>query len=222
MGGCKDGCTCGRHREGKPFDASLTYDERKRAHETPEQREHHRAGRKAYYQVNREVMLGRAGEYYTKNRDEILVTNRRKYNENREHYRLQRRIWVANNPEKAKESDRVWSKKNRLAHPGITVKEAERQARRRAKLKAGEGFTHDERHAYWEAKDIDPKVCTYCDLHIENWETSQADHVIPLTRSGTHTLDNVMPCCFLCNCSKNDRLLYVEWTPLNMRLRNVS
>jgi 5-methylcytosine-specific restriction endonuclease McrA len=44
--------------------------------------------------------------------------------------------------------------------------------------------------------------CQYCGLQAEN-----IDHVIPRSRGGTHTWENVVACCRRCNTRKEDRLL---------------
>lgn len=33
------------------------------------------------------------------------------------------------------------------------------------------------------------------------------DHVIPLSRGGDHSIDNIVPSCFSCNASKGNKLL---------------
>jgi 5-methylcytosine-specific restriction endonuclease McrA len=52
--------------------------------------------------------------------------------------------------------------------------------------------------------------CQYCNEPAEN-----IDHVIPRSRGGTHTWDNVVAACRPCNARKMDRLLHET----NMRLR---
>jgi len=52
--------------------------------------------------------------------------------------------------------------------------------------------------------------CQYCHAAAEN-----IDHVIPRSRGGTHTWDNVVAACRSCNARKEDRLLH----EINMRLR---
>jgi 5-methylcytosine-specific restriction endonuclease McrA len=52
--------------------------------------------------------------------------------------------------------------------------------------------------------------CQYCHATAEN-----IDHVIPRSRGGTHTWDNVVAACRACNARKEDRLLH----EINMRLR---
>lgn len=52
--------------------------------------------------------------------------------------------------------------------------------------------------------------CQYCNSAAEN-----IDHVIPRSRGGTHTWDNVVAACKACNARKEDRML----SEINMRLR---
>jgi 5-methylcytosine-specific restriction endonuclease McrA len=44
--------------------------------------------------------------------------------------------------------------------------------------------------------------CQYCGAQAEN-----IDHVVPRSRGGTHSWDNVVACCRRCNTRKEDRLL---------------
>ncbi len=44
--------------------------------------------------------------------------------------------------------------------------------------------------------------CQYCGADAEN-----IDHVVPRSRGGTHTWDNVVAACRACNARKEDRLL---------------
>jgi 5-methylcytosine-specific restriction endonuclease McrA len=51
--------------------------------------------------------------------------------------------------------------------------------------------------------------CQYCDRAAEN-----IDHVVPRSRGGTHSWDNVVASCRACNSRKEDRLL----SELDLRL----
>lgn len=50
--------------------------------------------------------------------------------------------------------------------------------------------------------------CVYCDGAFQ-----EIDHFIPLSKGGTHSLDNLVPSCMFCNRSKNNRLFGTEWLP---------
>ena len=45
--------------------------------------------------------------------------------------------------------------------------------------------------------------CQYCGAAAEN-----IDHVVPRSRGGTHTWENVVAACRPCNTRKEDRLLH--------------
>jgi len=49
----------------------------------------------------------------------------------------------------------------------------------------------------------DEHRCQYCSRRAEN-----LDHVVPRSRGGEHTWDNVVACCARCNTVKRDRLLH--------------
>jgi len=56
----------------------------------------------------------------------------------------------------------------------------------------------------------DNHKCQYCQAAAEN-----IDHVVPRSRGGTHTWDNVVAACKPCNARKEDRML----SEISMRLR---
>ncbi|MGH9148759.1 MAG: HNH endonuclease [Acidimicrobiales bacterium] len=56
----------------------------------------------------------------------------------------------------------------------------------------------------------DSHHCQYCGAAADN-----IDHVVPRSRGGTHTWDNVVAACRPCNARKEDRLLHET----HMRLR---
>lgn len=49
-------------------------------------------------------------------------------------------------------------------------------------------------------RDLVPDDCAYCGTACESW-----DHVIPMSRGGANTLDNLVPCCWPCNQDKGNR-----------------
>jgi len=49
--------------------------------------------------------------------------------------------------------------------------------------------------------------CTYCG----SAEKLTADHIVPLTRGGTHDPSNLTACCIPCNTAKGNKLLH-EWS----------
>ena len=64
---------------------------------------------------------------------------------------------------------------------------------------------HRLRLAQWES---DPH-CAYCKRHLFP-EQATLDHILPLTRGGNHSDDNLVLSCQPCNASKADRELEAE------------
>jgi hypothetical protein len=59
------------------------------------------------------------------------------------------------------------------------------------------------------------RCCAYCEQPIEG--LPDPDHVVPLSRGGSNSITNVLPCCSPCNSDKRDLLLH-EWAADRERL----
>ena len=127
--------------------------------------------------------------------------------EQRQQERDRIRNWEKANPERVKAS----AKKYREG-TGRQAKYEEYQRRRALLTNAPcDGHTTKELHAHWLHHGLDPKICSYCDAPITA-KVSVGDHVVPLSKGGSHTVGNLVPCCLSCNSSKADKILHKEWT----------
>ena len=61
---------------------------------------------------------------------------------------------------------------------------------------------------WWQQKTASGK-CYYCDSFVGIKELTM-DHLVPLSRGGRSTKDNLVPCCKECNTKKRT-MLPVEW-----------
>jgi 5-methylcytosine-specific restriction enzyme A len=61
---------------------------------------------------------------------------------------------------------------------------------------------------WWQQKTA-PGRCYYCGQTVAHRELTM-DHLVPLTRGGRSTKDNLVPCCKDCNNQKKT-LLPIEW-----------
>ena len=79
---------------------------------------------------------------------------------------------------------------------------ATQQRRRAAKLAAPRvDFTAAE----WEQlKQQYHNQCAYCDATVSLTQ----DHIVPLSKGGSHTLTNILPACQSCNSRKGNRSVY--------------
>ncbi len=187
-----------------------------------------------YYEKHREKIKARSRKYGADNREAVRKQKRDRYRANPDLRRVtveRARKWSEANPERVLEARRRWlqenpEKRRAAVHKYYKANPEKRVAasqRRRAALAGVEcdGHTIPELHEYWRARGIDPKRCTYCDAWYRqwknNWKTSAGDHVLAIDNGGSHTMDNIVPCCITCNQSKGARLLHIEWWPINMK-----
>jgi 5-methylcytosine-specific restriction endonuclease McrA len=89
--------------------------------------------------------------------------------------------------------------------------------RRRAR-KAGNGvFVISDR----DQARLDASACVQCG----SWDQLEEDHIIPISRGGSHGIGNLQVLCLVCNRSKNNKL-QVEWLvargELDERIRSAS
>lgn len=122
-------------------------------------------------------------EYYAllEDKEQILMKNRRWYEENRERHRELYNRWRQENPLRSAEMCR-------------------RHAARKRDTAIGEvRYEHIlERDGYW---------CYICESDILPHHSIDFDHVIPLSREGVHTEENIKVTHAVCNRRKNDKLL---------------
>jgi 5-methylcytosine-specific restriction endonuclease McrA len=57
-----------------------------------------------------------------------------------------------------------------------------------------------------ELKKLYSSSCFYC----SSTENIHADHLVPISRGGQHSIGNLLPACQKCNLSKGSKLL-IEW-----------
>ena len=84
-------------------------------------------------------------------------------------------------------------------------------AKRRSKLK--DGITTKELIS-WQSEQV--PICVYCG----STEPLTIDHVTPLSKGGTHTIDNLALACKSCNSSKNSNNL-IYWLATKQQLVEV-
>lgn len=66
-----------------------------------------------------------------------------------------------------------------------------------------------QRHAFRDwLRSVDPH-CLYCGRHLKAKGTT-LDHVVPISRGGTHHIGNLALACLLCNAAKRERTP-AEW-----------
>lgn len=138
------------------------------------------------YQANAEAERERNRRYHALNADKVAELNRRWRAANRERHHELTKKWYRENPERAAE---IWRDKS---------------GRRREQIKSTRTGPID----YQRLLEESQMICYLCNESLPgeggliHW-----DHVIPLSRGGTHTQDNIRPTHEPCNLKKGAKIL---------------
>jgi len=175
-----------------------------------ERRERHRARSRAWALKNPDYQK----EYYRANKERILRERRPANEEDAERQRGWNRRHRARCPDKVRAAARLY----REEHPGESLERARRYrqtakgrataARRDAKRRAILGdtectLTHEE----WEQiLERNKHRCYYCGKKLKRLTM---DHVVPLSKGGKHTKENIVPACKSCNSRKYNHLWFL-------------
>lgn len=167
-----------------------------------------------YREANRETLRERNARWKAKNREAHLSRRRALYAQNAETERAKRKAYVEANRESVRASLRRSYKK----------RAPERRKRRRDYVRRNwfvligaryEALARKYRfdpvntltEQEWQAiVDAHDGLCAYCKTDRGN----TIDHVLPVSRGGQHTKDNVLPACTSCNSSKGNKTVE-EW-----------
>jgi 5-methylcytosine-specific restriction endonuclease McrA len=199
--------TCTKCGETKPLEA---FNRHRRAKDG--RQAHCRECFAAYYAANRERTIALSASWRASNGERYATNQAAWYAANRERVAAQNAAWYAANRERAAATDAAYRAANpereaarqaawRKANP---EKDQEKRSRRRARLLGADAtLTAEQWHARLALWNYACAVCgSASDLHM--------DHIVPLSRGGAHTAENVWPLCARHNLSKGARDL-LSW-----------
>lgn len=152
-----------------------------------------------YYQKNKDSLIAYQHEYSTNNKDKIRSRKKEYYQKNKEYIKAHVKEYRHNNPELMKERDRLKYENNKERYFEY--------ARRRDALKRGASQTEKIPSNIKDIlKEQQNDLCGICDNVVEENQVSHIDHIIPLSRGGSHTMDNLQYAHAGCNLSKGNKL----------------
>jgi 5-methylcytosine-specific restriction endonuclease McrA len=160
---------------------------------------------KSYRQTNAEAITAKAKEWAKKNPEKIAAQNRAYQGANRKSISANKKAYYQANLEESrayrqvnKEKLAAQNKEWRKAHPeNISLI----RQRRRALGLSNDVF----RVTPKEMGRLYALPCAYC-----GFPSKHVDHVIPVSRGGTHGIGNLTGACASCNLSKGSKLI-TEW-----------
>jgi 5-methylcytosine-specific restriction endonuclease McrA len=144
-------------------------------------------------------MLEKSKTYYRDNREKMVQWHRTYYAKHNKEENARVTKWRNDNLVKAKEQEA----KYRHSDARKIVARNYRH-KRRAQEGKGSGITNRQWNDILKMYNF---RCAYCGIQ----GNMTIDHVIPLSKGGEHSIENIVPACVECNCRKNASL---GWKPL--------
>lgn len=138
-------------------------------------------------------------EWHDNNRERFNANSRKNYRKGGAEARRKRVIIVTRYQKKHPEKVRYWTKLYKKNNPNKIREYSNR--RRSRKFNNGSFVVID--------KDLRRLYSSPC-FNCGSTEKITADHIIPLSRGGRHSIGNLQPLCSSCNGSKATSLM-VEW-----------
>lgn len=136
-------------------------------------------------------------KYHKDNYSKIKVSQKKYYNSNKKKILDYLSDWRKNNASKVK----TYEKKSRDNHKKEKLIWTNN---RRMKIRGlGGSFTLQEWAGVLDKYNHTCLCCGRKDLKLS------PDHVIPVSKGGSNTIDNIQPLCISCNCKKNDK--YIDY-----------
>lgn len=164
-------------------------------------REEREEYRKKYYVENHEEILSKASDYYDEHREERIAYNHKYYFEHYEKAMAYQTDYRDAHREEMREKNKAYRK----ANPGKVKNNLDRYRARKAAAPIND-LTCDQ---WQEILSVYHYRCVYCDETC--WRCRQRkhvltkDHIIPLSKGGSHTVSNIVPACKKCNSKKGNR-----------------
>lgn len=151
--------------------------------------------------------------WYEKNKERDAEMHRRWLQENKERANETHRAWQRANPEKVREiektkrtrhADRIAAYMKAYGPKWVKANpEKHRDKARRYRARKLQAPISDLTAAQWALlKEMYNLSCAYCGERVE---VLTQDHVLALSKGGSHTASNVVPACKSCNSSKHDK-----------------
>lgn len=137
-------------------------------------------------------------DYYKKNAEKKKQAAREHSKTYYQENKTKKRKYQLDNWEKISARMKAWWPSHYAKEP---EKEAAKRSRRRALLKnLDSSFTKEE----WKELCVKyDNTCLKCGVK----GNMTPDHVVPLSKGGKGTIDNIQPLCRSCNCSKRDKTI---------------
>ena len=184
-----------------------------------------------YYKKNKKKIKERNRQNHINNRERILKRMKQYVDDNKEKITEQRKQHYIENSERIKEEARQYRINNSEQLKQYRIKNRDRtliirkQYMQTRKGKASQQKNNAKRQAR-EQEIINTLTaeewidilkeykfrCAYCGKEFTLFDRETRDHVIPISKGGDNTKENVVPACRSCNSQKSNKMIYTKET----------
>lgn len=162
-----------------------------------------------YRQANKDSIKERINNWIAENKDHHYAQKKSYRLENKESKASTDRAWAQANKDKVNAISRRWRKRNpqkaaevaKRSQAKRPQRSREKAARRRALVRQNGVYQVQ----YQELTRLLSKPCSYC-----GEPSKHIDHIIPISRGGSHSIGNLTGACAACNLSKGAKFI-TEW-----------
>lgn len=134
--------------------------------------------------------------YHKENAVELRVKGKKNYYDNRSKRLEHSKIYAKRRPEVGLAAKRKYKARNRM--------KLAKYAQNIRDLKEQGDITPE---SWQQTLELFNNCCAYCN---QPFNKLTMDHFRPVSKGGTHTIDNVVPACQSCNSRKHDALIF-DW-----------
>jgi 5-methylcytosine-specific restriction endonuclease McrA len=160
-------------------------------------KEHVANRKKAWLEANKERAKATYKAWYEANRAHKIAYCKAWHEANKEHEKTTNKAWREANKQQAKAACKAWREANKVAVCAISL-------RRRSRLSAVVNTLTKE-----EAKlaiEVSMGLCAYC---LKQYDKPTIEHVIPISKGGDNSADNIVIACQSCNSREGNRRIFV-------------
>ena len=142
------------------------------------------------------------------NKEKVRESARRYREKNREKMRARWNQYHKDNPKKHRANQRSYIRKNPIRAKFINTRSQIRRRLEKYNIEDKNIFTLEEGLALYEAQ---MKRCAYCGKPLST--SFSVDHIVPVSRGGASTIDNIALACRKCNSTKGQFTPqeYIDW-----------